>query len=171
MSDARGDLPVTPHMTLSRLARLALLIGAVSCTDAVGPGHQLSDLDQARRLWRSQNLHTYAFTVQRSCFCVNVHPLYVFVLSDTVAEVLDTQTGEMVDRQLGETVESLFTFIQNATEHSVELIRATYDGTKGFPTEIDYDGSAQIADDEISYRVGDVHVITPATSSVVTLRP
>jgi hypothetical protein len=38
-----------------------------------------------------------------------------------------------------------------------------YDAAKGFPTEIDYDGAALIADDEIFYRVSDVHPITPPT--------
>jgi hypothetical protein len=85
------------------------------------------------------------------------------VLSDTVAGVLDFETGQWVDRQLGETVEGLFTFIQNATDRPSQLIRATYDDAKGFPAEIDYDGSAQIADDEIFYRVSDVHLVSPVT--------
>jgi hypothetical protein len=39
-----------------------------------------------------------------------------------------------------------------------------YDAAKGFPAEIDYDGAAQIADDEISYRITDVHPVTPQAS-------
>ncbi len=157
-----------------RLAGLASLAIAISCGDATGPGHQPSDLEAARQLWRAQNLHTYAFTVQRSCFCANVHPLYVFVLSDTVAGVLDLQTGEAVDRQLGETVEDLFTFVQNAIDGHAQMIRAEYDDAKGFPTEIDYDGEAQIADDEVTFHVSDVHPVTPQVARVmaspVTLR-
>jgi hypothetical protein len=79
------------------------------------------------RLWRAQNLHTYAFTLQRACLSVNVHPLYVLVLSDTVAGVFDLDTGTFVDRQLGETVEALFTFVQNAIDRPAQLIRAEYD--------------------------------------------
>jgi uncharacterized protein DUF6174 len=152
-------------MTPSRLAGLALLILAISCSDASGPELQVPGLNAARQRWRAQNLHTYAFTIQRSCFCANVHPLYVLVLSDTVAGVLDFQTGEEVDRRLGETVEGLFTFIQNATDQSAQLIRAEYDPAKGFPTQIDYDGSAQIADDEVTYQVSDVHAVTPSTTT------
>jgi hypothetical protein len=146
-----------------RLASLALLVVAISCSDAIGPTHQVTDLEAARQRWQAQNLHTYAFTIQRSCFCANVHPLYVLVVSDTVAGVLDFETGEWVDRQLGETVDGLFTFIQNATDRPAKLIRAEYDSAKGFPTEIDYDGAAQIADDEIFYRVSDVHPVAPLT--------
>jgi hypothetical protein len=144
-----------------RFAGLAVLVVAISCSDAIGPRRQSNDLESARQRWRAQNLHTYAFTLQRSCFCGNVHPLYVVVLSDTVAGVLDLETTESVDRLLGETVDGLFTFVQNAIDGHAHVIRAEYDAAKGFPAEIDYDGQAQIADDEISYRVSDVHPITP----------
>jgi len=168
--DARVEPPVLPDMNPIRLAGLVSLVVAISCSDAIGPAHQITDLEAARQRWREQNLHTYAFMIQRRCFCANVHPLYVFVLSDTVAGVLDFETGEWVDRQLGETVEGLFTFIQNATDRPVQLIRAEYDDAKGFPTEIDYDGAAQIADDEIFYRVGDVHPVPPVTGLSVNSR-
>ena len=135
----------------------------MSCSDAIGPADQITDLAAARERWHAQNLHTYAFTLQRSCFCGNVHPLYVAVLSDTVAGVFDLETGMPVDRQLGETVDDLFAFVQNAIERRARLIRAEYDAAKGFPAEIDYDGASQIADDEIFYRVTDVHPITPQT--------
>lgn len=148
-------------MNRMRLAGLALLVCAVSCRDTTGPERRPTDFEAAHQRWRAQNLHTYAFTLQRGCFCANVHRLYVLVLSDTVAGVLDLETATTVDRQLGETVEGLFTFIQNAIDRPAQLIRAQYDAARGFPTEIDYDGAATIADDEISYRVSDVHTIPP----------
>lgn len=143
-----------------RLAGVTLLGLAISCSDASAPGQHGTDLEAARQQWRTQNLHTYAFTIQRSCFCANTHPLYVVVVSDTVAGVLDVTTGAQIDRQLGETVDGLFAFIQSAIDRPAKLIRATYDPARGFPTEIDYDGAAQIADDEIFFRVSDVHPIT-----------
>jgi hypothetical protein len=154
-------------MTPIRFAGLAALAVAISCSDATGPGHQPTDLEAARQLWRAQNLHTYAFTVQRICFCGNVHRLYVLVLSDTVAGVLDLETGATVDQQLGETVEDLFTFVQNAIDDHAQMIRAEYDAAKGFPTEIDYDGEAQVADDEISFRVSGVHTVPPRPARVM----
>jgi Family of unknown function (DUF6174) len=148
-------------MNPSRLVGLALLVAAASCRDTVGPDREPTGLEAAHQLWQAQNLHTYAFTLQRSCFCANVHPLYVVVLSDTVAGVLDLETATAVDRQLGETVEGLFGFIQDAIDRRAQMIHAEFDSVKGFPTAIDYDGAAQIADDEISFRVSDVHPIAP----------
>jgi hypothetical protein len=147
-------------MSPLRLVGVTLLGLAISCSDAAAPGQHVTDLEAARQRWRTQNLHTYAFTMQRSCFCGNTHPLFVVVVSDTVAGVLDVTTGTQIDRQLGETVDGLFTFIQTAIDRPAKLVRATYDPAKGFPIEIDYDGAAQIADDEIFFRVSDVHPIS-----------
>jgi hypothetical protein len=144
-----------------RLAGLALLVAAASCSDATAPTGQVADLDGAHQLWRAQKLHTYAFTLQSSCFCVNTPPLQVLVLADTVAGVFDLSTGTAIDPRLGETVEDLFAFVQNAIDRKAHLIRANFDESKGFPTEIDYDGSAQVADDEIFYKVTDVHPVAP----------
>lgn len=147
-----------------RLAVIALLAAGISCSDSTGPtrpSDQIADIERARQQWRAQNLHTYAFTIQRACFCGNNDRLFVVVLSDTVAGVVDLDTAQDVDRQLGKTVDELFAFIQSAIDRPAQLIRAQYDAAKGFPTEIDYDGAAQIADDEIFYRVSDVHPIAP----------
>ena len=148
-------------MRLQRLAGTVLLVAAASCSDATGPRQDITQLQAAQQRWRAQKLHTYAFTLQRSCFCGNVDPLYVVVLNDSVGGVLDLQGGAAVDTGLGMTVDDLFTFVQNAIDHHAQLIRAEYDGAKGFPTQIDYDGAAAIADDEITYRVTDVHPISP----------
>jgi hypothetical protein len=151
-------------MTSLRLAATALLFAAISCGDATGPKRLTGDLEAARDRWRAQNLHTYAFQLQRSCFCVNTHRLFVAVVNDAVTGVLDLDTGEFVDIRLGETVDGLFTFIQDAIDRHAELIRATYDPAQGVPTAIDYDGAARIADDEISFRITNVHPIEPQTN-------
>lgn len=152
-------------MTTKRLLSTALLAFAASCSDAASPATKttapVTELQAARQLWKAQALHTYAFLLQRSCFCGNTHPLFVVVVNDKVAGVLDFQTTESVDPSLGQTVDDLFTFIQKAIDRPARLIRANYDEVKGFPTEIDYDGAAQIADDEIFYKISDVHPIAP----------
>jgi len=147
-------------MRPTRLAALALLIVALSCRNAVGPR---LDFEEAYVRWRAQHLDTYAFTLQRSCFCLSVDPLYVLVLNDKVASVTDLQTGTEVDVRAGETVEDLFGFIKSAIDHHAARIDVEYDPSKGFPTSIKYDGSAQIVDDEIFYRVFDLHAADAST--------
>jgi hypothetical protein len=138
---------------------------AMSCSDALSPEQrQIKDLETAHKLWQTRNLHTYAFTLQRSCFCGNTDPLYVVVLNDRIGGVFDLNTGAFVDVQSGKTIEDLFAFIQTAIDHHASVIRAEYDAASGFPTEIDYDGAAMIADDEVSFRTSDVHPITPQSA-------
>ena len=156
-------------MNTKKLLTLTLLAFATACSDATNPAADpkiasdppVTDLAAARQRWKAQDLHTYAFILRRSCFCGNTHPLFVAVVNDKVAGVLDFQTTESLDPTLGETVDDLFDFIQKAVDRPARLIRANYDAVKGFPTEIDYDGEAQIADDEIFYRISDVHPIAP----------
>jgi hypothetical protein len=148
-------------MKLLRLVVLPLLVVAASCSDSLAP--EARGFFAAHQKWSAQNLHTYAYTLQRSCFCMNVHPLYVAVVNDTVAGVIDLETGEQVDSRLGETIEDLFAFIGKAIDRPAELIRVEYDSVKGFPSQIDYDGAASIADDETFYRASDVHPISPQT--------
>lgn len=165
-------------MNTRHLMGIALLALAASCSDGAGPLTKTTvpatELQAARQRWKAQGLHTYAFLLQRSCFCGNTHPLFVVVVNDKVAGVLDFQTTESVDPSLGQTVDDLFTFIQTAIDRPARLIRANYDAAKGFPTEIDYDGAAQIADDEIFYKISDVHPIAPppgASIADLTRRP
>jgi len=149
-------------MRHTRLAVLALAVAAISCTDATAPRPRLADLQAARLRWRAQNLHTYAVVIQHSCFCGYVNPLYTFVLNDTVAGVMDLQTGASLDPKFSESVDDLFDFIEGAINRQAAVIRAEFDPERGFPTTIEYDGAAGIADDEIFYRITDVHPVTPA---------
>lgn len=148
---------------------IALCAGAVACTDAVGP-IQYRDLETARQRWQAQNLHTYAFTVKRECFCANVDRLYVLVVGDSVAGVFDLDTGQQAALRLGTTVDALFTFVQQAIDRHVDVIDAQYDAVKGYPIEIRYDGSVQGADDELLVHVSDVHPIDVTLSASAGLR-
>jgi hypothetical protein len=148
-------------MNLTRLAGFALLVVATACSDSTGPTRRITDLERARARWRAQNLHTYAFRLQRSCFCANVDPLFVAVVDDHVVGVLDLETGEYVDTRWGETVDDLFSFVETAIDQQAAVIEVRYDVVKGFPAEINYDGAAGIADDELRLSADDVHPITP----------
>jgi hypothetical protein len=153
-------------MKPNRLAGLALLAAAISCSDATAPLPQMAELQAARLRWRAQNLHDYAVVVQHSCFCGYVSPLYTVVLDDTVAGVVDLQSGASIDPRVCESVDDLFAVIESAIQRHAEVIRAEFDPEKGFPTAIELDGAARIADDEIFYRITDVHPITRPTAGL-----
>src|SRR5690349_5606698 len=97
--DAHDLFPGLKDMKPRFFAAFAVLMLASSCSDAVAPAAP-TPLSEAQQRWRQQDLHTYAYTLQRSCFCGNVDPLYDAVVRDTVVGVLDLETGNWVDIEL-----------------------------------------------------------------------
>jgi hypothetical protein len=55
-----------------------------------------------------------------------------------------------------ETVDALFAFIDRAIAGHAATIDVTYDPLLGYPTQIVYDGSVNIADDELTVTISDV---------------
>jgi hypothetical protein len=131
----------------------ALFVFAAGCGDVLSPG---SELGVARQRWKAQNLHSYSFTLQRSCFCPSVQPLRVTVVGDSVVSVIDPATNKPVDLRSGETIDGLFRFIENAIARKAAVLEVQYDAVAGFPTRINYDGSFRVADDELTYTASNV---------------
>jgi hypothetical protein len=142
-------------MRLRALA-LALFPLAAGCSDVLSPGSGLTELAAARQRWNGQNLQSYSFTLQRSCFCVNVQPLRVTVIGDAVVSVVDPATNKPVDLRSGETIDGLFRFIENAIATKAAVLEVRYDAVAGFPTHINFDGSFRVADDELTYTASNV---------------
>lgn len=133
---------------------LALLAGCGGDKSLTEPGR--SDLEIARAKWRAQRPEPYAFTVQKACFCAITGQVRVYVLGDTVVGAVRLEGGEAIDKRYVESIEGLFDFIDRAITNHAAVIRATYDPVLGYPTSIEYDGAANIADDEVNYTLTDV---------------
>jgi hypothetical protein len=129
---------------------------ASGSSDIFGPGSKLTSLDSARERWRQAGLHDYSFTFQAICFCAYTQPLRVLVMSDSVYAVTDPQTNQPVPRGVAKTVDGLFDFVDRAIHDKAHQIEATYDGGRGYPTRIDYDGSQNVADDELTYLISNL---------------
>jgi hypothetical protein len=134
-----------------------LLAAAVAgCSDTTSPEGARAQLDANRAKWDRLSVPTYSFTLQQSCFCAFVQPVRVSVRNDTVTSVNEITGGAAIDPRYVQTVRSLFDFIDRAITEKAATLRVTYDRDLGYPTEIVYDGSLMIADDEVTYRIKDV---------------
>lgn len=119
-----------------------------------------ANLEEARQLWRESGVGSYTVTAQMTCYCPQelVQPIRLEVEQGTVVSSkglelpLDNLTEEGAQRL---TVEGLFRFIEEAERKEVETLEVSYDSNYGFPTFINYDGHAMIADDERQYRLSD----------------
>jgi len=144
---------------------IALLAG---CGDRSPAEPGRSDLEIARARWIAHRPEQYAFNVRKACFCAVTGEVRVYVRHDSVLAVVGVPDARAIDTRNYESIEQLFDFIERAISNHAAVIRATYDPVLGYPTSIDYDGAANIADDEVSYTLSDV---TPAYFTVDPPQP
>jgi hypothetical protein len=145
---------------LRSLLSVAVLIVAAACSDAVGPGEEQSDLEINRQKWRNNGFTSYTMTMSRVCFCGDVGPWNVVVVKDSVVLATRVTDGRPVDARFLPTINRLFDFIDQAIKKPAAQITAQYDASRGYPREIVYDGSVNIADDELTYTLSNVAVLS-----------
>lgn len=113
-------------------------------------------LQSAWQAWRASGPASYRYTYRRSCFCLARGPVVVTVRDRQLESVVDAQTGAPVPPDqlpLYTTVDGLFALLFQAVDERAWDIRASYDGSLGYPREGYVDRSTQIADEELGFSV------------------
>jgi hypothetical protein len=115
------------------------------------------------RLWNSQNITSYRYTLTRSCFCAPDArgPVVVEVRNGETVSVTSVATGQPVDPELFkqyDTVPELFNVIKDAINRKASSLTVEY-SKLGYPTQINIDYSAQIADEELYLTVENFQVL------------
>jgi len=143
-------------MNLSQTLPLILVLLTFSCVKntEVLPEEELSVEEQK---WRDQNLASYEFTLQISCFCIREYtlPKRVVVQNNEVVQVDDTPYEELNDSAI-QTIDGYFDFIRETRKQNPDEEEITYDTDLGYPTYIFFDISYQIADEEIRYTISEL---------------
>lgn len=140
---------------LRSLFAVAWLVTAAACSDSVSPKN--GELELNRQKWRANGYRNYTMVMHRVCFCGEVGPYNVIVMNDSVVLATLVSNGNPSDaKRYLPTINKLFDFIDESIRKPVAQIDVTYDATLGYPREINYDGSAGIADDELFYTISDV---------------
>jgi uncharacterized protein DUF6174 len=124
------------------LASVFLLFSLIGCRDSTGP----VSLALNRARWEQRNLHDYAYTGRRICFCWNSgQDVAVIVLADTVfsARVVGTTVEE--PKGVWHTVDELFELAGSRADH-VERLTVEYHPELGYPTVIEVVCSRDLAD-------------------------
>lgn len=147
---------------LKWLVTVLLLSGIVAASACGSPGD--SDLERNEKLWQSQNLTSYDFTLTRQCFCPEEWrgPVNVSVRNGTVTSVTYTSSGQTAEPdRFGDvdTINELFDVIRDAYEgrntfnEKAETVNVTYHPELGYPLTIYIDVSTMIADEEQGYTI------------------
>lgn len=143
-------------MNLSQTLPLILVLLTFSCVKntEVLPEEELSVEEQK---WRDQNLKSYEFTLQISCFCIREYtlPKRVVVQNNEVVQVDDTPYEELNDSAI-QTIDGYFDFIHETRKQNPDEEEITYDTDLGYPTYIFFDISYQMADEEIRYTISEL---------------
>jgi hypothetical protein len=138
------------------LRAVLVAVAAGACTDSTPTGLGF-DFYAARSRWRARHPDSYAYTLERSCFCGHLvtSPVVIEVIGDAVQSRRYVETGAPVDPGLADAfppIDGLFEIIENAARNGAAQLDVTYDPALGFPTQIAIDGRTNIADDEVTYR-------------------
>lgn len=115
------------------------------------------ELSVEEQKWRDQNLESYEFTLQISCFCIREYtlPKRVVVQNNEVVQVDDTPYEELNDSAI-QTIDGYFDFIRETRKQNPDEEEITYDTDLGYPTYIFFDISYQMADEEIRYTISEL---------------
>jgi hypothetical protein len=116
-----------------------------------------------QKLWDQQNITSYRYTLSRSCFCTPEArgPVVVEVRNGETVSVTSVATGQPVDPELFkqyDTVPELFDVIKDAIKRKASSLTVEY-AKLGYPTQINIDYSAQIADEELYLTVENFQVL------------
>ena len=145
----------TKLRSIALAAAGAAILGA--CADVTGP----TSLEAAHEKWLSRGPASYAFIIERACFCPQegVGPVLVTVQNRAIESREYTTTGAPVPpayADLFPAVDGLFEFIEAVRLQNPDRLEVSYDSTLGYPVRITIDFRYGVADDELFYTVSDL---------------
>jgi hypothetical protein len=158
-------------MPVRSLVSFALLLAIAGCSDVVSPGDDRSELEANRQKWRAGGLTSYTMTMTKLCFCGDVGPFNVTVINDSVVAATRVTDGRPADPRGLPTINKLFDFIETAIADHAVRIDVQYDATRGFPREVVYDRSLNIADEEVTYTLSNVAARATAAAARAVMVP
>jgi hypothetical protein len=142
---------------------LVLSLLAVGCSGIEDPlsRREIRELVSARARWNSSPArNAYTYDVRQSCFCpVEVTVWNSLTVIDGVIVDVRTERGEPVPRSLWpqfSTVDRLFARIEVTDDSYLEDIIVRFDTQYGYPVEMNFVYSPQIADAGIAYYARDL---------------
>lgn len=135
-----------------------LACAALASCDPQGPGVVLLDeLARNRARWAEVEPPEYSYGVERLCFCgFAATSVRVTVADGVVTDRTFVESGEPVPEQIADlfpSVDGLFEVLLDAIERNVHSIAVTYDPDAGVPLDIAIDYEANVADEELGFRV------------------
>ncbi|MBD2355028.1 hypothetical protein H6G41_10400 [Tolypothrix sp. FACHB-123] len=118
-----------------------------------------------RRLWEKQNIVNYRYTFSNGCFCIPDArgPVVIEVRNGKTRSITSVETGLRVTNpeyfENYNTIPKLFNVIQDAIARQAFSLDVNYSARYGYPTQINIDYNAQIADEELYLTIENFQVL------------
>ncbi|MCF4967191.1 DUF6174 domain-containing protein [Nostoc sp. CMAA1605] len=118
-----------------------------------------------RTLWNSRNVVNYRYTFSNGCFCIPDArgPVVIEVRNGRTVSVTSVATGQPVSNpeffQNYNTIPKLFNVIGDAIQRQAASLDISYNPQYGYPTQINVDYNAQIADEEIYLTIENLEIL------------
>ncbi|MEB4589769.1 S8 family serine peptidase [Candidatus Thiothrix sp. Deng01] len=113
-------------------------------------------LAQNSKLWRSQNIRSYTYTLEQQRGSTTPLRLQLTIRSGKLYSGIDLTTNKPLSardlKAKGKTVEQLFAVIGYAINNKAASITAAYDSALGYPVAVSIDQSSTVTGDEISLK-------------------
>ena len=116
-----------------------------------------NELELNRQKWQRHDIRNYSIQENYLCFCVGLLE-WEIIVQDDLKDTLIFDTSFLSDNQTysdvfekSRSIEEAFEFIQNFDADAVDFFEVSYDPKYGYPTKIDIDYQAGLADEEIIY--------------------
>lgn len=145
----------------------ALPVATLLTACGSGPLGTVDNLERNLERWRAQEIDSYTYDYQLSCFCAGpaIQPVTIEVRAGELFAVTSRETGEPVDPEIvGDfpSVEDLFEEIREALRREPFRFEATYHATLGYPQEMFVDFEERVDDDERSFTASNLQETDPA---------
>lgn len=101
--------------------------------------------------WQDQGPRSYVYTFQRGCYCFDTEPVRITVRDGAVIEAVGLETGTPKSDAM--TMTQLLEDVLDLAERDPATLDVEYDAKLGHLVHMAFDGSTDIADDELSYVV------------------
>ena len=155
----------------SVLSFLLICLTFLGCESFKNEQYPITELNEAREKWREvleNSTRSYQFSYHKICFCSFTEEVIIAVQADSITSVSEVGSNELMYIEInGEqqyvldimpdqfnTVEELFAIIEHAKD--ANKLSVEFDAQFGYPTSINIDYAAAIADDEVSYRLSNL---------------
>ena len=156
---------------LRSLVYATALFGLASCSDlpsrpVVGtPGPSPSEgavsdstLQANLAHWSALHVDTYRYRFRWECYCTPdyVRAVDITVMRGVIVSVIDVGTGKPVDGQAAagyRTIEGLFDFVHSAIDYPAASVKGAFDPGLGYPSAVHVDYVANMADEEMGFRI------------------